>query len=299
LTLDRGELKDWFDSPEIVIEALAAAVAFYMFVVHTFTHPKPFLSPALFTDRNFVTATVFIFLIGVILFATLALIPPLMQHLLHYPVVTTGFLTAPRGAGAMAAMMLVGRLSGKVDARVIMTAGLSLTAFSLWIMTHFSLLMDSTPILVTGVIQGLGIGLSYVPLSTLAFATLPQVLRNEGTAFFSLLRNIGSAIGISVVQFLLTRNTQIMHAHMAEHVTPYDTGNWAYQALHASPATPPGLAALNGLVTREAAMIAYLDDFKLMMVITVVVIPLLFLLRRPPGAKKAAPEEAAVMEKTT
>lgn len=294
LMLDRGEMKDWFNSPEIVAEALLAGLAFYMFIVHTITHQRPFLSPALFKDRNFLTANIFIFLVGVVLFATMALIPPLLQHEMHYPVVTTGLVTAPRGAGVMLAMMLVGRLIGRFDARLIMAVGLSMTAFSLWQMTHFSLLMDWWPIVTTGVLQGLGIGLSYVPLSAVAFITLPQTLRNEGTAFFNLLRNIGSAIGISVVQFLLIRNTKIMHATMAEHITPYNLNDAAYAASHIDPTSRAGLAALDGMINNQAAMIAYMNDFKLMMVLTLAVIPLLLLLKKP--AHKPARDEVAVME---
>lgn len=294
LMLDRGQLKDWFSSGEIIAEALVAGTAFYLFIVHTLTHPRPFLSPALFTDRNFLTATLFIFLIGVVLFATLALIPPLLQNEMNYPVVTTGFVTAPRGAGTMIAMMIVGRIMGKIDARLIMAAGLALTSFSLWQMTHFDLLMGKELIIVTGVLQGLGVGLSYVPLSALAFGTLPAALRNEGTAFFNLLRNMGSAMGISVVQLLLTQNTQIMHAHMAEHITPYTLGSSVYAASHVDPTSAMGLFALNGLITRQASMIGYLDDFKLMMVFTLAVIPLLLLLQKP--KHKPSSQEAAVME---
>jgi DHA2 family multidrug resistance protein len=294
LMLDRGGLKDWFSSGEIVTEALIAGAAFYLFIVHTLTHSRPFLSPALFRDRNFVTADVFIFLVGVVLFATLALIPPMLQHELRYPVVITGLVTAPRGAGTMLAMMVVGRLMGKFDARLLMAIGLSLTAFSLWQMTHFSLLMDERPIIVSGILQGFGIGLTYVPLSTLAFATLPAALRNEGTAFFNLLRNIGSAIGISVVQYLLTRNTQVMHSHLAEHIMPYQPVLTTMPERAIDATNTASLLALDGAITRQASMIAYIDDFKLMMVITIAVIPLLLLLRRP--SHKPDPLHAAAMD---
>ncbi|MCY6412638.1 DHA2 family efflux MFS transporter permease subunit [Acinetobacter sp. VNH17] len=293
MMLDRGELKGWFGSTEIMVEALIAITAFYLFIIHTLTHKQPFLSPKLFKDRNFVTANVFIFLVGVVLFATLALVPPMLQHEMGYPVMTTGMVTAPRGAGTMLAMMLVGRLSGKVDARLIMACGLGLTAFSLWQMTNFSLLMSENLIITSGFIQGFGIGLAYVPLSTLAFATLSPALRNEGTAFFNLLRNIGSAIGISIVQTLLTQNTQILHSHMVEHITPYNLGDTAFYAHHLNPNTQAGLQSINHMVTKQAAMIAYINDYKLMMVITLAVIPLLLLLRKP---NHAPSKEHTVME---
>ncbi|MEJ1959765.1 MAG: MDR family MFS transporter [Nitrosomonadales bacterium] len=294
LFLDRGELNDWFNSTEIVVEALLACIALYYFLVHSFTHSNPFLSPALFADRNFVAANVFIFLIGVVLFATLALVPPMLQGEMGYSVITSGIVTAPRGAGTMIAMMVVGRLIGKLDARIIMAAGLSLTAFSLWQMTNFDLLMNENLIVISGVIQGFGIGLVYVPLSTVAFSTLSASLRNEGTAFFNLLRNLGSAIGISVVETLLTQNTQIMHSTLAENITPYNLNNQALLAGHIDPHSLAGIAALNNTITNQAAMIAYLNDYQLMMALTIAVIPLLILLRPP--AQAQGEKETAVME---
>jgi DHA2 family multidrug resistance protein len=294
LMLDRGELKDWFGSGEIVVYAITAGIAFYVFLVHTLTHERPFLSPELFRDRNFVAGNVFIFIVGVVLFATLALIPPMLQNELRYPVILTGLVTAPRGAGTMFAMAVVGRMMGRIDGRLIMAVGLGLTAFSLWQMTHFSLLMGQSHVVVSGILQGFGVGLCYVPLSALAFGTLPARLRNEGTAFFNLLRNVGSAIGISVVQMLLTRNTQIVHARLAEHITPYASDPLAYTSSHVDTATPGGLTALNGLITRQASMIAYVDDFKLMMVITIAVIPLVIVLKNP--KRESGPVHAAAMD---
>jgi DHA2 family multidrug resistance protein len=178
-------------------------------------------------------------------------------------------------------MIVVGRLVTRFDARIIMAVGLALTAFSLWQMTQFSLLMDTWPVISSGVIQGLGVGLVYVPLSTVAFTTLPAHLRNEGTAFFNLLRNVGSSIGISVVMFLLTQNTQRLHATLAEHVTPYNsTDNPAAMAAHVHTATTRGLAGLDAMISNQATMVAYIDDYHLMMVMTLITIPFLFLIRK-------------------
>ena len=292
--LDRGQLLDWFSSREIILEAVIAGTAFYIFLVHNFSYPKPFLNPALFRDRNFVASNMFIFLVGVILFATLALLPPMLQNQMQYPVILTGLVTAPRGIGTLIGIIIVGRLITRFDARIIMAVGLAFTAYSLWQMTQFSLLMDTWPILISGTVQGLGLGLVWVPLSTVAFTTLPATLRNEGTALFNLLRNIGSSVGISVVIFLLTQNTQRLHASLAEHVTPYNAGsNPAAIAAHVDTGTATGLAALNAMITDQAAMIAYIDDFKLMMVMTLIAIPLLLLIR---GTRPQAGEHVAVAE---
>ena len=294
LFLDRGELKDWFSSPEIIAEALLAGLAMYSFLVHSLTHPRPFLSLALFADRNFVTANVFIFMIGVILFATLALIPPMLQNELAYPVIASGMVTAPRGAGTMLGMMVVGRMIGRIDARWIVGLGLMLMLVSLWQMMDFNLLMSEEPIIVSGILQGFGIGLAYVPISTVAFATLPTSLRNEGTAFFNLQRNIGSAIGISAVQTLLTRNTQTVHVGLASHFAPWHHPALALAASHIATVSPGGWLALDHMITREATMIAYLDDFKLMFILTLLLLPTLVLLRPP--ARSQAKAELAVME---
>ncbi len=279
--LDRGQLKDWFSSGEIILESAVSGLAFYLFLVHTFSFPKPFVNPHLFQDRNFVASNIFIFLVGVVLFATLALLPPMLQNQMNYPVVLTGLVTAPRGIGTLIGMMVVGRLVTRFDPRIIMAVGLLLTAYSLWQMTQFSLLMNSWPVIISGIAQGLGVGLVYVPLSTVAFTTLPGTLRNEGTAFFNLLRNVGSSVGISVVEFLLTQNTQRLHAGMVEHVTPYNaTSSTALTSAHLSTGSLRGLEALNATITNQATMIAYIDDFQLMMVLTLATIPFLFIIKK-------------------
>ena len=287
LMLDRGQSNDWFSSTETWIEASVCAVSVYLFVIHLLTTRKvPFISPGLFKDRNFLAGNFFIFLVGVVLFATLALLPPLLQTLLGYPVVLTGLVTAPRGVGTLIAMAIVGRIANRIDGRYIMAAGLSLTAVSLWWMTNFYLQMDSNEVVWSGLLQGIGTGCVFAPLSTIAFSTLQAHLRNEGTAFFSLMRNLGSSIGISAVTTLLVRNTQTMHSRLAEHVTPFSDG--LVPSLHTGAQTATDLARLDAAVTQQAAMIAYNNDFKLMLILTVAAIPLVALLRAPRTATRSA-----------
>jgi DHA2 family multidrug resistance protein len=281
--LDRGQLQDWFSSTEICVEAALAAVAFYVFMVHTATARDPFVNPRLFRDRNFDVGCVAIFTFGVVLFSTLALLPPLLQDLMGYPVVTTGWVTAPRGVGILIATLVTGRLIARVDTRLLIAAGIALTAASTWAMCGFSPLMDDRLVMWSGFIQGLGIGLSYAPLTTVSFATLSPQFRSGGTSMFNLLRNIGSSIGISTVQALLTRNTQIMHSRLGEHITLF--GGQLRPAAPYSFSTPQGLAALDASVTRQAAMIAYNNNFKLLMVLSLATLPLVLLLSpRRPGA---------------
>jgi MFS transporter, DHA2 family, multidrug resistance protein len=292
ITLDRGQLKDWFNSPEICIEAAVSVAAFYLFIVHMITTRKTrFLDPALFKDRNFVAGCLFIFNVGLLLFATLALLPPLLQDLMNYPVVTTGLVTAPRGVGTLLAMIVISRLPKLVDQRLILGCGFALTAFSAWQMTHFDLQMGMSAVMWSGIAQGFGSGMVFVPLSAVAFATLKASLRNEGAAMFSLSRNLGSSIGISIVETLLTRNTQTAHASLAEHVTPFSPLVRA-QFPGGAPSMQ-GLSALNARVTEQAAMIAYNDNFKLLLWLSLAAIPLLLFLRKG-GAPRS--DEALVVE---
>jgi DHA2 family multidrug resistance protein len=285
--LDRGEQLDWFASKEIVTEALLASISFAFFVVHTATAGKvSFFKRELLRDPNFAVGTFFIFVIGAVLYATRALIPPMLQNLMGYPVATAGLVTAPSGAGTMLAMLFAGKLLRRVDARLILFAGLGISAFALWQMMHYTIVLSPSDIVWPGVIQGFGLGLVFVPLSTLAFSTLTADLRADGTATYSLMRNIGSSIGISIVQTLMTRNTQVSHSDLAAHVTPFDP---TVQSLLAS-GSKLGIAMLDQGITQQAAMIAYVDDFKLMFVATLLVIPLLVLVRAPRGP---APGDAA------
>lgn len=288
LMLDRGQLLDWFGSTEIWAEATVSAVAFYLFTVHMLTtDEEPFVSAAIFKDRNFLTGNVFIFVTALTLYGTLALLPPLLQQLMGYPVVTAGLVTAPRGIGTLLAMFTVGRIARRVSPRLIIAAGLGLTAFSLWQMTQFSTEMDAAPVIWSGLVQGFGSGLAFVPVATVTFATLASSLRNEGTALFSLVRNLGSSVGISAIEILLARNEQIMHSTLAEHVTPYNVLLPTQSPAVSS--TELSLAILDRTVSQQASMIAYNNDFKFMMVAALCAIPLVFLLQKARSKKETGP----------
>jgi DHA2 family multidrug resistance protein len=282
MMLDRGQQLDWFSSTEIILETAAAGLAFYLFVVHTLTAERPFIDPRIFADRNFAAGLVFIFVVGVILLATLALLTPYLQNLMHYPVMTAGMVLAPRGIGTMVAMVVVGRIIGRVDPRSLVVLGLVLTASALWEMSGFTPDVAQWDIVWTGIVQGLGLGFIFVPLSTITFATLAPGYRTQGTALFSLLRNVGSSIGISIVIFLLGHNTQQMHAALVEHATPFNAAlrEPAAAALW-NLATTAGREALDGEITRQATIIAYADDFRLMMLVALAALPLVLLLRGP------------------
>ncbi len=297
LLLDRGAQNDWFNSMETWIEAIVSGLSMTYFVAHTIFSPvgKSFFNYRLLMNRNFVTGSLFIFIVGAVLYATRALTPPMLQNLMDYPVATTGLVTAPSGAGTMLAMMIAGRMIGRVDLRLLLLTGFLIAAFSLWQMMQYTLVLGVPDIVWPGLIQGIGLGLIFVPLSAASFATLDPTLRADGTAIYSLVRNIGSSIGISLVQTLLVKNTQIAHASIGEHL------NNANPALQ-DPATQifynfqggTGTALLNEEVTRQASMMAYLDDFKLMFILTLVVIPLLLWIRSPAKGGKLEVDHAAM-----
>ncbi|MDQ0465891.1 DHA2 family multidrug resistance protein [Caulobacter ginsengisoli] len=279
MTLDRGPGEDWFSSPEIWTEALIALAGLWIFVAHTLTAEHPFFDRRLARDRNFLTASIFGFFIGILLFSTMALLPPMMQNLLGYPVLTSGIVSMPRGIGSLIAMFVVGQLVGRVDTRLILMTGLSISSVALWQMMHFDLSMTPEPLVISGFIQGLGIGMIFVPLSTLAFATLSPELRAEGSSVFTLIRNMGASAGISIMQALVVFHTRTVGAGLSEHIDPSSPAVQA--ALPGRLDTAGGLMGLEGEITRQATMIAYIDDFKLMLIVTVLCMPMLLLMRKP------------------
>ena len=275
LFLDRGQNNDWFNSREITIEAATAGVAVILFTIHTMSVDKPFLPVELLKDRNFVTATVLAMAVGLLMFSVMALLPGMTQTLLGYPVMTAGLVQAPRGVGSLISMFFAGRLVGRVDTRLLIMSGLGMFALSFLGMSHFDLQMDAFSMVWTGVVQGLGMGFIFLPMTTLAFATLPASLRGDGTGVFTLIRNLGNAAGISIMEAVFVRNTQVVHARLTETLTP---DNPMARPLLASQAS---MAGLNAEVTRQASMVSYIDVFHVMFLATLAAIPLVLLLRKP------------------
>jgi DHA2 family multidrug resistance protein len=253
-----------------------------MFVVHMITAEQPFLEPELFKDRNLVVGLIFIFIVGVILLATLALLPPFLQNLMGFPVVTTGEVLAPRGMGSMVSMIVVGRLVNRVDVRLLVGAGLILTAVSLFQMAQFNLNVSPWALVETGLIQGAGLGLVFVPLSTITFSTLAAHHRTEATSMFSLMRNIGSSIGISVMVALAARSSQTNHAVLGEQLNVYREPVRALLDNSSGLNSDQALAFLNGELSRQAAAIGYLNDFQIMAWMALLAIPFLLLFRQQP-----------------
>lgn len=289
LMLDRGQPLDWFQDIEIWIEAALALSAFWIFIVHV-SGGRALFAPTMFADRNFATALAFSAVMGALLLGGMALMPSFLQRLYGYPVLDTGILLAPRGIGVFITMAVVGRVIGRVDPRPLVAAGFALTALSLWQMTRFSLEMGWEPVVFSGVVQGLGLGLLFVPLNTLAFATLDPRFRTEASSLINLARSLGGSIGISIATTMLTRNAQISHADLAGTITTERLAVGDPGLLEQFGQTgAAALAALDAEVTRQAVMIAYLDDFKLLMLMTLAAIPFTILLRRGSARAGRAP----------
>ena len=284
--LDRGEIKDWFGSTEIIIEALMAATGFYLFVVQMVTGKQPFITPAIFRDRSFVIGIVIMFAVGMVLLASSALLAPWLQELGNYPVDAAGLLLAPRGIGTMIAMMVSGRLSNRVDPRALMAFGVVLLWWSMWRLSGWTPAVNEWTLVFNTVVQGAGLGFVFVPLNVIAFGTLPASLRYEGTALISLMRNVGSAIGISVFEALLTKGTEIEHSALAPFSSPL---NRAFQtAPSLLPNTPHGAAMLDQMLGYQAQVIAYNNDYWLMGLLALPMLVLLPFMRRPKDASGAA-----------
>jgi DHA2 family multidrug resistance protein len=283
LMLDRGQIRDWFHSTEIWVEATISALCFYLLVVHTMTAgERSFLNRELLKSPNFVAGSALMFGVGMILSGTVALLPSMMQVLMNYPVFDAGWMMAPRGVGTMIAMFVVARLIDRVDNRLFILVGFLLTAGSLWQMTGYSLQMGSGPILFAGLAQGFGLGCTFVPLNLLALSGLPHRILTQGTAIRALMRMLGGSIGISILETQLTQNTQIVHSRLIEQLrSDNPLAQAPYLSAPFSLTTLSGIAALNQEVTRQAAMVGYINDFALMMIVILASLPLLLLVRVP------------------
>ncbi|MFM9935273.1 MAG: DHA2 family efflux MFS transporter permease subunit [Novosphingobium sp.] len=279
LMLDRGPSQDWFGAAEIVIYAVIAACAAWMATIHLFTSKRPLFPAGLFADTNFVASLVFMFLIGCVMMAVLALLPGLLQGIYGYPAVDAGWLLAPRGLGMLLSITLFGRWMNRIDPRIALTIGLGLSGWSLWLMSGWSPDMPILPIFTTGFIQGIGLSFTFIPVNLIAFATLAPQLRTDASGLMNLFRSIGASIGIAVCTFMLARNIQINHAELGARITrmsaPFDLDRiTAYGGV-----SEAGMRVVDGIVNKQAAMIGYLDDFYMMALLCWAAIPVLFFLK--------------------
>lgn len=294
LLLDRGNQNDWFDSTESVVEILVAICAFWIFAVHTRDVAHPLFQGAMVRNRNFIGGLAFMVILGVANVALSSVLPTMYQSVYGYSVMTTGMLMAPRGIGVMVTMAITNRIMRQADVRYLITAGYLLAAGSMWLMTTWSLDMDSHLIVVSAFIQGLGLGFIFVPVNMIAFSTLAPNFRTDGTTLMTLARNLGGSFGISAIVTTLSRNLQISHADIAANVTSYSVPavDPSLVAGQLGPYGDAAMAMLNGEVTRQAAFIAYLDNFFMLFWVLLSIAPLAFFLKRPrPIGSPMPPDE--------
>jgi DHA2 family multidrug resistance protein len=299
IALDRGEQLGWLESNEIIAEFIVSAAGFYYFFAHSFTTDKPFIQFAIFKDRNFIGGCVFMTVMGLVLFSTMALSSPYLQNVIGYPIITAGMLLASRGCGTFVAMMMVGRLMRYIEARTLITTGLGLTGLSLFYMTGWTDQTGVPEIVTLSIVQGFGFGLVFVPLSTVAFLTLPNNLRTDGTAMLTLMRNVASSIGISIVIAQLTEGSRRVYAVLSEHINPF---NHALQMPDVSSiinmTSDKGRAMADVMVSLQAQIIAFSQDYQMVMLFTLCAIPLAIMIGSTKVAlrKQSMAPEHSVME---
>ncbi|HET7335465.1 MAG TPA: DHA2 family efflux MFS transporter permease subunit [Rhizomicrobium sp.] len=282
MMLDRGTGQGWFGSSEIIAYAVIGSLGAYLFMVHMFTAPKPFIPVAMFTDTNFVSALILMFVVGAVLLASSALLPPYLQDLAGYTVTDSGLLMAPRGIGTMAAMLFAGRLTMKMDARYLMGFGSILILGSLYEMSKWTPDIAPIHLITTTLIQGVGMGFVFIPMNIIAFATLPGQYRTDASALMNLVRNVGSAIGISVTTTVLAASMQILHSQIGSHVSVFNRAlDVNSQSMMWNPRIPFGLESIDAVVNHNAAVIAYANDFLFMFYISLPTLLVIALMKKP------------------
>jgi MFS transporter, DHA2 family, multidrug resistance protein len=297
LMLDRGTDKDWFSSGEIIVEAVLAGLGFYLFIVHMFTAKDTFIPREMFKDRNFLSSLVLMFVIGMVMLASTALLPPYLQDLGGYSVTDTGLMLAPRGVGTMFAMMFAGRLALKFDPRYLMSIGTALLLWSMWEMSTWTPAIGFWQLIMVTFVQGIGMGFVFIPMNLVAFATLAPQLRTDGSALINLVRNVGSAIGISLTTTILANSTQILHAQMSAHFNPFNRALGVNAAsLMLNPALPTGAQLADQVVNYNAQVAAYANDFIFMFFISLPALLVILLMKRPPAFPATQKMQLEVME---
>jgi MFS transporter, DHA2 family, multidrug resistance protein len=294
-TLDQGEQKDWFSSRGIQVAAALAVIGFIAFLVHSLRpRGRKLFNLRIFLDRNFAAANLLMLTMGVGLFGGMVIQPILIESLLNYPIVTTGLVMAPRGLATAASMMVVGRLVNRVDPRLLVGVGIVFGAIGAHYMTYYSLNVNNWWLIWPPMVQGLGLGMIMTPISTLAFSTLPRAEAAEAAGLYSLVRTIGSSIGISITTTLMTREAQVLWNTLGGYIQPYNPAVSQYlRGLHIAPNSPQAAALLGAQIQQQAAILSVVDVFKFIEYSFIVMLPLVFLMRRPKRMNAASPSTAA------
>ena len=280
LVLDRGERLGWFESPEVLLNSILSALAFYIFVTHSLTTTTPYISLKIFSDRNYVIGLALIFIFGIAVFASLFILPLFLQNIQGYPVLSAGWVISSRGLGTMVAMLCSGFLLGLIPGKFLILFGLLCVGVSnLW-MTSWNADVGMEEVIWITIINGFGMGMMWVALTTVTFSTLPTIFRVEAAALFSLIRAIGASMGTSIVVSILVRSTQTNYIEMRAQITEFKTAiNLSGVDRLVNVGSEFGLRNIQNIVLSEAHMMAFLNDFVFLMIVAFLAIPLIFLLR--------------------
>lgn len=292
LMIDRGPSKEWFGSGEIVTYAVISASAAWLAVVHHLTARRPLFAAELFANRNLVTAVLLFFVVALVAISVMAMLPVIFQTLFGIPVILAGWLLTPRGVGMLLCTVLLGRWMGRVDPRIQLALGFAVNGVSFLWMSHWSLETQTKQIVIAGLLQGMGMGLTFVPLNLIAFATLPARLRTDASGLMNIARNLGAAVGIGVATLMVTHSIQVNHAEIGATITRLSVPVDIDRVAAFGDAGPMALGVVDGMVNMQAAMIAYNNVFHVMGLACLAVIPLLLLLKGAKG-KDPVPAEAA------
>ncbi|MFI4981417.1 MAG: MFS transporter, partial [Nevskiales bacterium] len=278
LFLDRGEQLDWFDSPEIIMWAVAACLGLYFTVVHTLTVRGSFVPRGLFRDWNFLVASFLGTGISIASFGSQPLITFMMQQLMGYSALRSGTLVAMASLSSMVGLLVVATPLRKLGVRAIIALGLMLLGWSQVLYASLSLYTDQWPILTAGIVKGAGVGLTMTMLPGITFSTLPAHLRNEGAAFSALVRNMGMSVGVTVTQIMAIRETGIVRARLVEGVRQdnpllhYAFPGFDFESL-------PSVAGMGGEIARQSVMVGYVDAFLAAGIMAFLLIPAVMLIR--------------------
>jgi DHA2 family multidrug resistance protein len=297
--LDKGQEADWFAAAWVRWGSAACALALVGFLARELTTAEPIVNLRVLANRNLALGTAIISVLGVILYGTTAMLPLFLQTLLGYPALQSGLAVSPRGLGALTASIVAGRLVGRVDSRLIMLVGLALLGGSGWVYSHMTLEVAQSNVVWTGILNGFATPLIFVPLTTTAMGTLRNEQMGHATGIFNLMRNTGASIGIAAMTTFLARNTQVHQAELVTHLTPYDPASRRWldataatlaPRLGAAAADQAALALLGRTLVRQATLLAFLDNFRMMVVLAACCAPLVLLFSR---ARRTRPDPGA------
>jgi len=282
LMLARGERLDWFDSSEIVIELMIAGILLYLFAVHTRFARNPFIARELFLNWNFMLGLVFVFMVGCVLYLPMILLPLQLEQLAGYPPDAVGELMMARGVGTVISLSLMSQLRDRVDLRWLMLIGLMVTGTAIWSMSTWSAEVSPQHVMISNFIMGAATGFIWAPMNTMTLSHLPKHTQDQGFALFYLVFDVGNAIGTASFIAMHTRHSQIGHALLSEHVSPFrdairrsvmEGGNWGPQPL-------ANLMSLENEINRQALAIAYNNSYFVAALVLAVMIPLILLYRK-------------------